>query len=88
MSSDAATAAEGIDQFWDIPVTIEAQVDERMMELDEVRKIEPGDVIALQRVAGETLDVYVGNVRFAVAEVVVIEDTLALRITEFEGLEQ
>jgi len=87
MSASAETTAEGIDRFWDVPVTVEARLDDRLMELEDVGKIRAGEVIALHRAAGETLDVYVGNVRFAVAEVVVIEDTLALRITEFDGLE-
>jgi flagellar motor switch/type III secretory pathway protein FliN len=68
-------------------VAIEARLGERLMELSEIAAIEPGVVIPLPRAAGETLEVYVGDIRFALAEVVVIEDSLALRITKLDGLE-
>jgi flagellar motor switch protein FliN/FliY len=75
-----------IDSFSDVSVAVEAHFEERMMELRDVLAIRPGAVIPLTRSAGETLGVYVGNVLIASAEVLVIEDRLALRITEFEGL--
>jgi len=79
---------DNIDEFWDIPVVIEARLGDRLMELAEIADIEPDAVIPLPRAAGETLEVYAGNLRFASAEVVVIEDNLALRITKLDGLEQ
>ncbi len=82
------TAPDHIDDFRDVPVAIEARLGERLMDLSEIAAIEPGVVIPLQRAAGETLEVYVGDIRFALAEVVVIEDSLALRITKLDGLEQ
>jgi flagellar motor switch/type III secretory pathway protein FliN len=57
------------------------------MDVREVLAVRPGAVIPLHRAAGETLRVYVGNVFIASAEVIVIEDHLALRITEFERLD-
>jgi flagellar motor switch protein FliN/FliY len=79
------SGAKTIDSFADIPVDIEAHFEDRMMDLREVLAITPGTVIPLNRPAGETLRVYVGNVLLASAEVIVIEDRLALRITEFEA---
>jgi len=79
------SSAKTIDAFADVPVDIEAHFEERMMDIREVLAITPGTVIALNRPAGETLRVYVGNVFLASAEVIVLEDRLALRITEFEA---
>jgi flagellar motor switch protein FliN/FliY len=76
-----------MDSFADIPVTVEAHFEERMMDLREILAFRPGHVIALNRPAGETLHVYVGNVCFGSAEVIVIEDQLALRITELERMD-
>jgi flagellar motor switch protein FliN/FliY len=76
-----------MDSLADIPVEVEAHFEERLMDLREVLAIRPGTVIPLNRPAGETLRVHVGNVSLASAEVIVIEDHLALRITEFEGLD-
>lgn len=87
MSPTLYSPPDNIDEFWDIPVAIEARLGDRLMELAEITDIEPEAIIPLHRAAGETLEVYVGNLRFAFAEVVVIEDNLALRITKLDGLE-
>ena len=76
-----------IERFSDVFVTVEARLEERLMDLAALKNVSPGFILPLRRAAGDTLDVYVGNVRFAAAEVVVIEDRLALRLTEIEGLE-
>jgi flagellar motor switch protein FliN len=86
MDSLLKSTTEIIDSFSDISVAIEAQFEERLMTVRQVLAIQPGDVIPLTRAAGETLSVYVGNVFLAFAEVIVIEDHLALRITEFGTL--
>jgi flagellar motor switch protein FliN/FliY len=79
--------AASMDNFSDISVGVEARFEERLMDVRDVRAIQPGVVIALSHPAGETLSVCVGNVRLASAEVVVIEDRLALRITEIGRLD-
>jgi flagellar motor switch protein FliN/FliY len=78
---------ESTDSVADITVAVEARFEERLMDIRDVLAIRPGVVIPLGRPAGETLSFCVGNVRLASAEVVVIEDRLALRITEFERLD-
>lgn len=87
MSQNLNTVPESVERFSDVPVQIEALLEDRLMSIEDVARIEVGSVIALNRAAGETLEAHVGNVRFALAEVVVIEDTLALRIAQFVGLE-
>jgi len=76
-----------MDSFGDLLVVVEAHFEERMMDLHEILAIRPGAVIPLNRPAGETLRVYVANVFLSSAEVIVIEDHLALRITEFERID-
>jgi flagellar motor switch protein FliN/FliY len=71
------------DSFSDIRVVIEARFEEDLMDVRDVLAIRPGAVVPLNRAAGETLGVYVGNVHLGSAEVIVISDHLALRITEF-----
>jgi flagellar motor switch protein FliN/FliY len=75
------------DTYSDIPVTLEARFEERLMDVRDVLAVHPGAIIPINRPAGETLSVCVDNVRLGSAEVVVIEDRLALRITEFERLD-
>jgi len=74
---------ESVDSFNDVPVTIEARFEERLMDVRDVLAIRPDAVVRLSQPAGETLGVYVGNVLLASAEVTVLGDRLALRITEF-----
>jgi flagellar motor switch protein FliN/FliY len=73
-----------IDAFGRLPVTVEVRVGGRDLTLDELLKLGVGSIIPLDRPAGETLEVRVGNVSLASAEVVAIEDRLAVRITDFE----
>jgi flagellar motor switch protein FliN/FliY len=73
-----------IDRFGRLPVTAEVRVGWRDLTLDELLHLEVGSVINLNRPAGETLEVRVGNVSLASAEVVAIEERLAVRITDFE----
>jgi flagellar motor switch protein FliN len=87
MSPHPEPSAEVLQSFSDISVVVEAHFEEQMMDVHEVLAIRPGSVIPMKRAAGETLNVYVGNVYLATAEVIVIEDHLALRITQFGKFE-
>jgi flagellar motor switch protein FliN/FliY len=87
MAPQPESTPKKVDSFADIPVTVEARFEERMMDLRDILAIRPGTVLALKRPAGETLHVYVGNVCLGSAEVIVIEDQLALRITELERMD-
>jgi flagellar motor switch protein FliN/FliY len=73
-----------IDAFGRLPVTVEVRVGGRDLTLDELLQLEVGSIIALDRPAGETLEVRVGNISLASAEVMAIEDRMAVRITDFE----
>jgi flagellar motor switch protein FliN/FliY len=42
----------------------------------------PGSVVELDKSAGEPIDLYVRDVRFARGEVVVVDNNFGLRITE------
>jgi flagellar motor switch protein FliN len=81
------STTENIDSFSDITLPVEGRFEERLMNVQDVLAFRPGAVIPMHRAAGETLRVYVDNVLLASAEVIVIEDHLALRITEFERLD-
>jgi flagellar motor switch protein FliN/FliY len=48
-----------------------------------VLDLEEGSVIRTGRSAGENIDLYIGGARFGSGEIVVIENTLGVRITDF-----
>lgn len=85
MDTDSILTSAPIDRFADLPVPVEVRVGKRTMRVREVCGLETGSVFALDRPAGEALDLIVGDVHLASAEVVVVEDRLGVRITEFNS---
>ena len=51
------------------------------MLVQEILRLGRGSVIQLERLAGEPIDIYVGNRRFAEGEVVVLGEQFGVRIT-------
>ncbi|MGO9096569.1 MAG: FliM/FliN family flagellar motor switch protein [Bryobacteraceae bacterium] len=79
------TPSEEIEHLADVPVKLEIELDQKLTRLEEVMAWEPGSVIWLTRSAGETLDVYVGGARFGTGEIVILENTFGIRLTDFDG---
>jgi flagellar motor switch protein FliN len=77
------TPQEEIASLGDIPVEIEVELDRRTMRTREVLELEEGAVLGTSRSAGENIDIYIGGVLCASGEIVVIENTLGVRITDF-----
>ena len=74
---------EEIAPLGDVPVEIEVELDRRVMTTREVLRLEEGSVIETARSAGEIIDIYIGGVLCGSGEVVVIENRLGVRITDF-----
>ena len=62
-----------------IPVTIE--LGRTRMSVQEILRLGRGSVVQLERLAGEPIDVFVGDRRFAEGEVVVLGEHFGIRIT-------
>ena len=77
------TPQEEIAPLGDVPVDIEIELVRRIMTAREVLKLEEGCVIATLRSAGENIDIYIGGVLCGSGEIVVIENALGVRITDF-----
>jgi flagellar motor switch protein FliN/FliY len=77
------TPLEEVGIFGDLPLEIEAELDRRPMTIRELLELEAGSVIPLTRSAGENIDVRIGGALVAYGEVVIIENSLGLRITDF-----
>lgn len=63
----------------DLPVAIE--LGRTRMAVQDVLALSRGSVVQLDRQAGEPVDVYVGDKRFAEAEVVIVGEQFGVRIT-------
>ena len=77
------TPQEEIAPLGDVPVEIEVELDRRIMTTQEVLRLAVGSVIETHRSAGENIDIYIGGVLCGSGEIVVIENTLGVRITDF-----
>jgi flagellar motor switch protein FliN/FliY len=64
---------------------VEVELDRRTIPIREVLALEAGSVIALSRAAGENVDVWMNGNLIAYGEIVVLEDKLGVRITDFES---
>ncbi len=74
---------EEIATLSDIPVDIQIELDRRVMTAREVLRLEAGSIIGTSRSAGENIDIYIGGVLSASGEIVLIENSLGVRITDF-----
>jgi len=77
------TPLETISHFADIPIDVEVELDRKPMTLGEILKLGPGSVVKLTRSAGENLDLMIGEVLVGYGEIVIIEDIMGVRITDF-----
>jgi flagellar motor switch protein FliN/FliY len=66
-----------------VPIDVEVQLDRRWMKLSEVLALEEGSIIEMQRSAGDNIDVFIGEKLAASGEIVIIENVMGVRITDF-----
>jgi flagellar motor switch protein FliN/FliY len=76
---------EEIAGFADVPIDIEAELDRRILTVRQILDLEPGSLIGMKRSAGENIDLYVGGTLIGCGEIVVVENTLGVRITDFRA---
>lgn len=74
---------EQVAHFADVPLELEMELDRKHMPMHEVLDWEPGSVIWLTRSAGENIDISSGGVVVGYGEIVIIENTFGIRITDF-----
>jgi flagellar motor switch protein FliN/FliY len=66
----------------DVPVELAVEIGRARMTIREMLAIAPGSIIALNRIAGEPVDLLVNGKRIARGEVVAIDEEFGLRVTE------
>jgi len=74
----------GLSHLLDVEMEMTAEVGSRTMPVRDVLGLAAGTVVRLDRPAGEPLAVLLNGRLFAHGEVVVLNDRLALRITQVE----
>jgi len=82
LTMSPSTGLLDIDSVADVPVALQVRLGCRPITLEAIAKLEVGAVVPLDRAAGETFDVFIGDLLLATAEVVIVEGVLAIRITD------
>ena len=77
------TPIEEVEHIAEVPVSVEVQLDRRWMKLSEILAFEEGSIIEMDRSAGENIDIFIGEKLAAFGEIVIIETTMGVRITDF-----
>lgn len=70
-----------ISMLLDLTLPISIELGRTSMTVQEILRLGRGSVVQLDRLAGEPIDVYVGDRRFAEGEVVILGETFGVRIT-------
>lgn len=73
---------ENIDLIMDVPLEVTVELGRTNKSIKEILDFAPGTIIELNKLAGEPIDVLVNGKRVAKGEVVVIEESFGIRVTE------
>jgi flagellar motor switch protein FliN/FliY len=79
-----ASAGEpgNMDLLLDVPVPVVAQLGSTEMRIRDILRLTPGSVVALDKLAGEPVDLFVRGQLFAQGEVVIVDESFGIRVTK------
>jgi flagellar motor switch protein FliN/FliY len=81
------SSLEEIADFADVPIEVSVELGRRVMTIAQILELGPDSVIRMARSAGDNMDILVGGSLIGYGEIVIIEDSVGVRITDF-GLEE
>ena len=73
---------ENIDLIMDVPLEVTVELGRTSKSIQDILEFAPGTIIELNKIAGEPIDILVNGKYVAKGEVVVIEESFGVRITE------
>ncbi len=71
-----------LDLIFDVPLQVSVELGKASKTIKDILDLGPGSVVELDRIAGEPVDMIVNGKLIAKCEVVVINETFGIRITE------
>lgn len=81
-SSTATGLPPKMKNLMDVSLTIAIELGRTTMLVRDLLDLGVGSIIELEKMAGETIDIYVNEKKFAEGEVVVIDENFGVRITK------
>lgn len=79
-------AVATLDLLRDVGLTLRIELGRARMSVEDLLRLGAGSVVELDRLVGEPVDLYVNDRLAARGELIVVEDQLAVRVTEVIGL--
>jgi len=80
-----AQPRQPIDLLGEVEMDLRIELGRTLMRLDEVLQLRSGSVVALDKLAGDPVDVFVNGRLIARGEVLVMNDNFCIRVTELVG---
>jgi flagellar motor switch protein FliN/FliY len=77
------TPLEEIGHLGDIPLSIHVELAMKTMKVSEILTLDAGTLIKTLRSAGDNIDILIGGASLGSGEIVIIEETVGVRITDF-----
>ncbi len=80
-AAERSHAEVPLSMLMDLTLPVSIELGRTTMTVQDILRLGRGSVIELERLAGEPIDIYVGDRRFAQGEVVVVGEVFGVRIT-------
>ena len=87
MSDGAGAGSLDSDIIMNIPVALSVELGRTELQVKELVGLAPGNVVELDRQVNDPVDLYVNGRLIARGEVVVVDDSIGIKITEVVGRE-
>jgi len=77
-------SSEVLQRFGELPFAVELELGTLSMAIGEIFQLQEGSVLRTDHPAGAAFPLFVSNVRLADAEVIVIDNTVSVRIQKMQ----
>lgn len=84
----AAAAADGaasLEALLDVSMPVVIEIGRTTMTVQEILSLGVGSIVQIDRLVGEPVDVFVGDRRFGLGEIVVVGEHFGVRITSLHA---
>jgi flagellar motor switch protein FliN/FliY len=77
------TPLQEIADLADVIVDVEVELGRRIMTIAQILQLGPDSVVRMGRSAGDNIDILIGGTLVGYGEIVITEDAVGVRITDF-----
>lgn len=82
---DLEQTPHGVDLLDEVEMDLRVELGRTQMRLEEVLRLRKGSVVALDKLAGDPVDIFANGRLIARGEVLVMNDNFCVRVTELVG---